>query len=570
MSNDQKKNPPTNQPQAGRPTGAPPAEKPLSQVLQDRRTKLAMWNTQKINPYANDFGVPTHTSLDVRSFVGTRTDAELNEQGRGHFKLAGRLVSNRVQGKLGFSDLLDRKGKIQLMVKIDNIGPESHEQFKNLDEGDFIGVEGHAMVTKMGEISIAVKSWKFLTKNLLPVGDKYHGMTDTETRFRRRYADLIADWQKGLHVQETFRRRTEIIKTIRSFFDTRDFLEVETPILHHGVTGAAAKPFSTHHNALDLDLRLRIAPELYLKRLLVGGLERVYEIGRNFRNEGISIQHNPEFTMMEFYWAYATYEDLIQLTEELFVAIGERLLALEEDRTKRGYQPIGNITRDPEGHINVKYGLNTISLKRPFARYTMKEAIIQFLPQSTYSNILPSKISENPTELMALLNDEQKLASLLQHASFEDAKKHNPTLTMNHGQRIAFLFESVAEPFLIQPTFITEFPVEVSPLSRKNEQNPKVVDRFEFYVTRRELANAFSELNDPDDQKERFKAQLTAKARGDEEAMDYDADYITALELGMPPAAGQGIGIDRLVMLFTDSASIREVIFFPLLRPEAQ
>jgi lysyl-tRNA synthetase, class II len=554
---------------------ATPVQKPLSQVLQDRRSQLAAWSKQGINPYANDFGVPTHTSLDVRKFIRTQTDAELETNGRGHFKIAGRIVSNRVQGKLGFADLLDRQGKIQVMVKLDNVGPASLEQFKSIDEGDIIGIEGTAMVTKMGEPTIAIKTWKFLTKNLLPLGDKYHGMNDIETRYRRRYADLVADWQnpdpsKRLLIQETFRRRAEIIKTIRRVFDAKDFLEVETPMLHHGVTGAAAKPFHTHHNALDLDLRLRIAPELYLKRLLVGGLERVYEIGRNFRNEGISTKHNPEFTMMEFYWAYATYEELITLTEELFVAIGDRMLEMEAERVARGYAPVGNLTRDEAGDLQLKYGnRGNLSLKRPFQRLSMVEAIAKFLPESTYSNILPKQILGDPSEIMALVSDPQRLASLLTHSTFEDIKHKNPTLEMSYGQRIAFLFESIAEPLLIQPTFITDFPLDISPLSRKKESNPLFVDRFELYVAGREIANAFSELNDPDDQKARFLAQVSAKAKGDEEAMDYDADYITALEVGMPPAGGQGIGIDRLVMLFTDADSIREVIFFPLMRPEA-
>jgi lysyl-tRNA synthetase class 2 len=633
-------------------TKNPPAPKPLSQVLQDRRNKLQTWRGKNINPYANDFGVPTHTSLDVRSLLdaqlkklaaedsawleaelkttieaaknpplsadaatqinellrkslganhtntsGLSTFEQLNAQlreliGQKNYnnqlwsiigaqlpeptgcKIAGRMVSNRVQGKLGFGDLLDRNGKIQVMAKVDHIGAESLDQFKSIDEGDFIGIEGTPMLTKMGEPTVAIKSWKFLTKNLLPIGDKFHGITDTEARYRRRYSDLVADWQspdKKLAIQEIFRRRTEIIKSIRAFFDARDFLEVETPMLHHGVTGASARPFKTHHNALDLDLRLRIAPELYLKRLLVGGLERVYEIGRNFRNEGISTHHNPEFTMMEFYWAYATYEELITLTEELFVAIGEKMLEMEQKRVARGYAPIGNVTRDEAGDIQLKYGSQTLSLKRPFARFSMVQAIVNFFPESTYSNIVPKQILEDSPELTQLISDEARLAKLLEHRAFEDVKsKQNPTLTMSYGQRLAFLFEHIAEPLLIQPTFITDFPLDISPLSRKKESNPVFVDRFEMYAAGREIANAFSELNDPDDQKQRFQAQLAAKAKGDEEAMDYDADYITALEVGMPPAAGQGIGIDRLVMLFTDEASIREVIFFPLLRPESQ
>lgn len=535
-------------------------QRELSQVLKDRRQKLASLVQKGINPYANDFGIPAHTSADVRAFIGKKSDAEMEESGRGAFSLAGRVVSLRDMGKALFIDLLDRKGKLQIYIKKDLVGEEQFEWLKRLDEGDIIGVKGPAMVTKRGEPSISVREAKFLTKNLQPTGDKYHGVTDTETRYRKRYIDLSADWQKGLRVQEIFRWRAEIIRTIRAFLDRRDFLEVETPILHHGVSGATAKPFSTHHNALDLDLRLRIAPELYLKRLLVGGLERVYEIGKNFRNEGISTQHNPEFTMLEFYWAYATYEDLITLTEELMVEIGERLLALDEARKERGLSPLGNIRRHEEGHIVLQYGASELSLKRPFARYTMKEAICQFYPQSARANIpfTPS-----------VLDDEAALAQLLSHRAFGDPNTgKNLTEHMTHGQRIAFLFEHVAEPFLIQPTFITDFPLDVSPLSRTKESDPSLVDRFEFYMASKEIANAFSELNDPEEQKRRFIQQMQARERGDEEAMDYDADYIHALEVGMPPAGGQGIGIDRLTMLFTDMPSIREVILFPLLRPE--
>ncbi|MGH9760254.1 MAG: lysine--tRNA ligase, partial [Blastocatellia bacterium] len=393
-----------------------------------------------------------------------------------------------------------------------------------LDLGDFIGVEGRLFRTKTGELSIHAESLSFLSKALLPPPDKYYGLHDVETRYRQRYADLMINRE----VRAVFENRSRMIRLIRSFFDGRDYIEVETPMLSPLATGAAARPFKTHHNALDIDLYARIAPELYLKRLIVGGFERVYEINRNFRNEGLSIRHNPEFTMLEFYQAYTEFEELIELTQSL----------------------INGLVREVRGEESITYGENTINFALPWKRLTMRRAIIEH-----WQGPEPSPALES------LSNKEGVLKAFARLSLAVDAK-------LDYGHLLGELFEHVAEPKLTDPTFITEFPVELSPLSKQNSNDPEYVDRFELFIAGMELANGFCEINDPADQRRRFEAQMSLRAHGDDEAMVIDEDYIRALSYGMPPTAGEGIGIDRLVMILTDQRSIRDVILFPHMRPE--
>jgi lysyl-tRNA synthetase, class II len=432
--------------------------------------------------------------------------------------VAGRVMTKRTMGKVMFIHMQDMSGQIQLFVGRDNLAEGYYAQLKTWDLGDIVWAKGQVFRTKTGELSIRVKDIQLLTKSLRPLPDKYHGLTDVEQRYRQRYLDLMVN----AHSRKVFEVRSKVVSTIRQFLETRGFVEVETPMMHAQPGGAAAKPFETHHNALDMDLYLRIAPELYLKRLVVGGVERVFEINRNFRNEGISTRHNPEFTMLEFYMAYATYEDTMNLTEAMFCELAQNI----------------------HGSTTVHYQGLEMDLSKPFTRMTIKEAIMHYAPD----------IAE------AQLDDLEQAQDL--------AKKYK--LKMNAGWGLGKiqmeLFEEIAEKELKYPTFITEFPAEVSPLSRANDDNPFVTDRFELYAGGQELANSFSELNDPEDQAARFKQQIDARAHGDDEAMSYDEDYIQALEYGLPPTAGEGIGIDRLVMFFTDSASIRDVILFPLMK----
>ena len=489
----------------------------LSELLLQRRRKVdALWEAG-INPYPNDFR-PEHTSADLREAYG---DKEVIEENPQLFVVAGRMLMRRSFGKAAFVQMQDRKGRVQLYLRKDLLGEELFAEFENYDIGDIIGASGHPFRTKTGELSIAVTQIRLLTKSLLPLPEKFHGLTDVETRYRQRYVDLIV----SPDVREVFFKRSRIVALIREFMTRKDFLEVETPMMQQIPGGATARPFVTHHNALDMELFLRIAPELYLKRLVVGGLDRVFEINRNFRNEGISIRHNPEFTMMEFYQAYATFEDLMNFTEELLCHVARELL----------------------GTLDFSYGGVPISFQRPWQRFTVKEAILHF------------------GEIDAKSLDDRDLA-------YAYSQKIGLQLSedVGYGKLITEIFEEVAETKLIQPTFITAYPTEVSPLSRKSDHDPEFVDRFEFFCAGREMANAFSELNDPRDQKERFLAQVAAKAKGDEEAHYMDEDYIRALEYGLPPTAGEGIGIDRLVMLLTDSPSIRDVILFPQLRKEAK
>jgi lysyl-tRNA synthetase class 2 len=432
--------------------------------------------------------------------------------------IAGRMMTRRVMGKASFANLKDMSGVMQVYIARDLLPEGEYEAFKHADLGDIFGVQGEVFKTKTGELSVKAHRVYLLTKALRPMPDKFHGLTDTEQRYRQRYVDLIVND----HTRQVFRLRSKLIALVRRFFDEHGFMEVETPMMHPMAGGAAARPFKTHHNTYDTELFLRIAPELYLKRLVVGGFEKVYEINRNFRNEGVSTRHNPEFTMIEFYEAYATYLDFMNLTEKLFRYLAQELL----------------------GQDHVLLQGQQIDFSRPFARMTLRESILTLNP-----------------EIRAEQLDDLEQAKLL-------AKKLgleiNPQAGL--GKLQTDLFEKLVEKRLIQPTFITQFPTEVSPLARANDENPFVTDRFEFFVNGQEIANGFSELNDAEDQAERFRAQMDAKASGDEEAMDYDEDYITALEYGLPPTAGQGIGIDRLAMLFTDSASIRDVILFPLMR----
>ena len=472
-----------------------------------------------MNPYSNNFK-PLHTAGDVLTLLGGKTQEDV-EACRETFCLAGRIMSVRNFGKASFFHLQDRTGRIQAYIQKNKVGAESYNIFKKIDIGDFIGICGRAFLTHSGELTILVKSFTVLTKSLMPLPEKWHGLQDVETRYRQRYLDLIANES----VRETFLKRTRIISIVRDFLNSKGFLEVETPMMHPIPGGATAQPFKTHHNALDMDLYLRIAPELYLKRLLVGGFERVFEINRNFRNEGISTQHNPEFTMVEFYHAYATYEDLMDLTEEMFIHISEKLY----NSHKVAYQGI------------------ELDFSSPWNRYTLKEAAAK------YGDI---DIADFDNRDKSLKHAERLGVGL----------EGNESL----GEIVTAIFEHVAEDKLIQPTFITHFPVEVSPLARRNEKDPGVTDRFELYIAGREIANAFSELNDPDDQRRRFVKQAESKEKQDGTPVDIDEDFLTALEYGMPPAAGEGIGIDRLVMLFTDSPSIRDVIFFPLFRFERQ
>jgi len=484
-----------------------------NEQFEQRRAKLEELKDSGINPFANDFK-PTHLATDLISKYGELSEEEIKGIAD-EFSLAGRVMSIRDFGKSLFFHISDRSGKIQGYIKKDVVGDDEHKAFKKfVDLGDFIGIKGNLFKTRTGELTLNVTEYKFLTKSLHPLPEKWHGLKDVEIRYRQRYLDLISNPD----IKEIFLTRSKIINLIRRFLEERDFVEVETPILHPIAGGAAARPFETHHNALDMDFVLRIAPELYLKRLVVGGIERVYEIGRTFRNEGVSTQHNPEFTMIELYQAYATYEDLMDLTEEL----------------------ICHISHEIKNTLKFEYVDVQIDMTRPWKRMDISESLRQELGDK-------------------ILSDDKELF------------KKADSLGIDHkgirGKAITEIFESIFEDKLTNPTFVYGFPLDVSPLARKNEENPEITDRFELYISGREIANAFSELNDPVDQKERFEKQIELKNKGEEEVHEMDQDYITALEHGMPPTAGEGIGIDRLVMLFTNSPSIREVIFFPHLRP---
>lgn len=489
-------------------------------LIKQRRDKLSNLRASGV-AFPNDF-VPSHQAGPLHAEHDGSDKAEFDALEIA-VSVAGRLMSRRDMGKTTFAGLRDVTGEIQLFVNKSVAGDEAYDLFGNLDIGDIVGASGVLFMTKTGELSVKVKSVKLLTKSLRPLPEKFHGLSDTETRYRQRYVDLIMNEE----TRRTFRLRSEIISYVRDFLIEKQFLEVETPMMHVIPGGATAKPFITHHNALDMPLFLRVAPELYLKRLVVGGFERVFEINRNFRNEGLSTRHNPEFTMLEFYQAYATYEDLMNLTEALFRGLAEDVIGTT------------NIpTEDGEG---------TFDFAKSFDRISLFNSILQ------HNDSLKSGDIDN-------IESARKVA-----ASMKVHVKDNWGL----GKLQMEIFEASVEENLHNPTFITLYPTEVSPLSRRNDDDPSVSDRFELFVGGREIANGFSELNDAEDQAERFRAQVAEKDAGDDEAMHFDADYVRALEYGLPPTAGEGIGIDRLVMLLTASPSIRDVVLFPHMRPES-
>jgi lysyl-tRNA synthetase class 2 len=482
-----------------------------------RRRKLAELVELGCAPYPNGFR-PRDTAAELLARHGDTPGAELDASPV-PASLAGRLAAIRDFGKAAFVKLQDRTGGLQVYVRREEIGARDAAIFDRLDLGDIAGFEGRLFRTRTGELTLLAARVRYLAKALQPPPEKWHGLHDVELRYRRRYLDLLANPE----VRVLFRRRAEVIEGVRAFFRARDFLEVETPMMQPVPGGALARPFVTHHNALDLALYLRVAPELYLKRLVVGGLDRVFELNRSFRNEGVSTQHNPEFTMLEFYQAYATYEDLMAMTEELLGALAARVA----------------------GGLRLRWGPHEIDLAPPWPRVTMREAVARALGLGA-----------------AEVEDEDRLRA----AAAARAVPLPPEAS--YGEVLVEVFEKTAEAALVQPTFVVGFPVEVSPLARLSDADPAFVDRFELFVGGREIANGFSELNDPDDQRRRFEAQVRARRGGNEEAHAMDEDYVRALEHGLPPTAGEGIGIDRLVMLLTDAPSIRDVILFPLLRPE--
>jgi lysyl-tRNA synthetase class 2 len=489
-----------------------------SHVISERREKLKSLRQSGV-AFPNDFR-PLHAAASLHAAHGPK-EAEALEAEAVRACVAGRMMLKRVMGKASFATVQDSGGRIQFFIARDQVGEEAYEAFKRWDLGDIVGAEGVLMKTKTGELSVRVDSLRLLTKSLRPLPEKFHGLTDLEIKYRQRYVDLIMNED----TRQTFIARSRVVAAIRSFMLDNEFLEVETPMLHPIPGGAAAKPFKTHHNALDMQMFLRIAPELYLKRLVVGGFERVFEINRNFRNEGLSVRHNPEFTMMEFYAAYTDYQWLMDFTE---ACIRAAAMAATGDAV-------------------VTYQGRELDLSQPFQRLTITGAILKYAPQ--YS--------------AAQLDDADFLRTELAKFGVK------PLAHAGLGALQLALFEETAEAELWQPTYIVDYPVEVSPLARASDTRPGITERFELFITGREIANGFSELNDAEDQAERFKAQVAAKEAGDDEAMYYDADYIRALEYGMPPTGGCGIGIDRLVMLLTDSPSIRDVILFPHMRPEA-
>jgi lysyl-tRNA synthetase class 2 len=493
-----------------------------SQVLSERRQKLRAMRTSGQPAYPNDVR-PSHRAEPLHARYASHS-REMLESEHVAVALAGRIMLKRVQGKASFLTLQDATGRIQLYLNDEGVGAAAHDEIKHWDLGDQIACEGVLFKTMKGELSVRCSSLRMVAKGLRPLPDKFHGLHDTETRYRQRYVDLIVN-PDSRHV---FVTRSKALSALRSFMAEHSFLEVETPMLHPIPGGAAAKPFVTHHNALAQEMFLRIAPELYLKRLLVGGFERVYEVNRNFRNEGLSPRHNPEFTMMEFYAAYTDYRWVMDFTESVLRHLAE-------------------VTT---GSAMLNYGGQTVDLSQPFERLTIVQAILRHAPDIPASS----------------LEDTGAISAVLRTKGADLSKP--PLRDAGLGALQLALFEEVAESKLWNPTFIIDYPVEVSPLARASDARPGVTERFELFITGREIANGFSELNDPEDQAARFSAQVEAKEAGDEEAMFFDADYIRALEVGMPPAGGCGIGIDRLVMLLTDSPSIRDVILFPALRRE--
>ena len=489
-----------------------------NELIKQRREKLNHWREQG-NAYPNKFR-PEDLAAELEHAYGA-IEREDFEEKRIEVSIAGRIMTRRIMGKASFAHLQDRSGSIQIYVQRDAL-PEGfyNEEFKKWDIGDIVGVKGILFKTQKGELSVKVTHIELLVKSLRPLPEKFHGLTDKETSYRQRYVDLITNETS----RNVFKTRSRIIALIRQFLLEHDFLEVETPMMHVIPGGAVARPFKTHHNALDMPLYLRIAPELFLKRLVVGGLERVFEVNRNFRNEGLSTRHNPEFTMLEFYLAYADHEDLMNMTEAMFKSVVTAIHTSGQ----------------------VEYQGQVIDFEKPFVRMSVAEAILHHNKQISQADL---------TDIDALRKHAKALKLLVKDS-------------YGLGKLQIEIFEETVEEKLLDPTFITQYPVEVSPLSRRNDANPDVTDRFELFIAGREIANGFSELNDPEDQARRFADQVAEKEAGDDEAMHFDADYIRALEYGMPPTAGEGIGIDRLVMLLTDAPSIRDVLLFPHMRPE--
>ena len=487
-----------------------------SELLELRRKKLNDLIQEGINPFPNDFRA-IHTSQDIQERFN-QSEAEELDQIDEEFSVAGRIMSIRNFGKAAFFHIKDRNGKIQAYIQKGEVSDDDFMLFKKLDIGDFAGIKGRVFLTRTRELTIRANRIKLLVKSLRPLPEKWHGLSNVETRYRQRYLDLLMNPE----VTDVFYKRAKIIQLIRGFLQEREFLEVETPMMQPIAGGAAARPFKTHHNTYNLDLYLRISPELYLKRLLVGGIERVYEINRNFRNEGISTQHNPEFTMLEFYQSHATYEDFMDLTEEM----------------------ICHVIQQISGTLTVPYLDHAIDFTPPWQKLSMKQAIIKY-----------GKVEQDLLERRELAVQQAQKIGL------------SPSTQDGLGTIVNDLFEQMVQHQLIQPTFVTHYPTETSPLARRNDMNPEDVDRFELFINGQEIANAFSELNDPTDQRKRFLQQLSS-SQSDEEVGKLDEDFIQALEYGMPPAAGEGMGIDRLVMLLCNSASIRDVILFPLLKPE--
>jgi lysyl-tRNA synthetase, class II len=495
-----------------------------------RREKLKQIEALGQESYPRKFE-STHSIPEILAKYSDAAGEQL-ERERVNVRVAGRLMSIRGQGKAGFAHLQQAGKRLQIYVKLDFVGEKGFQLYKLLDLGDFIGVSGYLFRTRTNELSVHVEEITFLAKDLLPLPEKYHGLADVELRYRQRYVDL----NMNPEVRDVFVTRSKVVKAIRSFLDARGYIEVETPMMQPIAGGAVARPFITHHNTLDIDLFLRIAPELYLKRLIVGGLDRVYEINRNFRNEGISTQHNPEFTMLEFYQAYADYHDLMSLTEQMLAYVASEV---------NGTTVVSYLKRE------IDFG--------NWQRLSMREAIIKYWPESCA-----------PAPQMSDFANASSVRKLVERLN----AKHTPHMPYDPaepaGKTIANMFEAVAEEHLWQPTILYDFPVAISPLSKNKKDEPEWVERFEIFIGGLEIGNAFSELNDPEEQRRRFEQQLSEKARGDEEAHAMDEDYIRALSYGMPPTGGEGIGIDRLTMLLTDSKSIRDVILFPLLRPQKQ
>ncbi len=496
-------------------------EHDANHIIAERRAKLTEWRKTG-DAWPNDF-VRKDYAGKIHDLYGKKTKEEL-EAPQITVQIAGRIMLRRVMGKAAFVSLQDVSGRIQLYVARDNVGEDIYTAFKHWDIGDILGVAGYLFITKTGELSVHCTSIRLLAKSLRPLPEKFHGLTDQEQKYRSRHIDLIMNETS----RATFVARSKMVQSIRNFMMSHDYLEVETPMMHPIPGGASARPFTTHHNALDMQLFLRIAPELYLKKLVIGGFEKVFEMNRNFRNEGMSPRHNPEFTMMEFYEAYADYHHMMNFTEDLLRHSAREALGKEKGKETFEYQG------------------KTLDLSQPFARLTMVDAICQYCPEYNREQ----------------LNDEVWLREKLTRMKVEIKG------SMGIGTLQLLMFEETAEAKLWNPTFIVDYPAEISPLARASDANRDITERFELFIVGREIANGFSELNDPEDQAERFMAQVKSKEAGDEEAMYYDADYIRAMEYGLPPTGGCGIGIDRLVMLLTDSANIRDVILFPQMRPE--